>query len=157
MHREIKLLKNNDKLELSDLEWTKMVFDFLQEKIKLSRNKAFSVVYYLQEHFPVIPDHIEKCDTCGELYDTHSSGHHSDLTGKFYCCESCEPRGLYEREQRWEKRQDAPFQKWLKQVKKEQKHYPALKGKEISEFALRGYFSKGKSPIDTLNDILTLV
>lgn len=157
MKQEIELIKNNDKLELSDVEWMKRFYGILQDKMKLSKNKSFGIIYYLQEHLPVFPDHIEQCNVCGELYDSHSQGHHSDLTGKFYCSESCEPSGLFEKEQRAEKRADAPFQKWLKRVKNEQKHYPALKGKEISESVLRGYFDKGKPPIETLNDILTLV
>jgi hypothetical protein len=154
MSKEIKLIKNNEKKELSDLEWVQLFYEFLQEK-RLSRKKAFNIIYYLQEYFPLIPDHIEQCTECGNLYDSYASGHHSELTGKFYCCESCEPIGLYEREQRWEKKQDAPFQKWLKQVKKEQKHYPALKGKEINEGHLRKYFHDDVTPINALNDILT--
>jgi hypothetical protein len=31
-----------------------------------------------------------------------------------------------------------------------------LKGKEIDEYYLRAAFGKGKSPIDALNDILTI-
>lgn len=156
MGKEIKLLKNNDKKELTDVEWVQAFYYFLQQQ-KLSKKKAFSIIYYLQEYFPLLPDHIEQCDVCGELYDSYSQGHHSDLTGKFYCSEYCEPTGLYEREQRWEKRKDAPFQRWFKKVKREQKNYPFLKDKEINEGLLRGCFSDGKTPIETLNDILTLV
>lgn len=153
---EIKLLKNNDNKEFSDIEWVREFYYDLKEK-KLSKKKAFSIIYYLQEHFPLLPDHIEQCSTCGELYDSYSQGHHSDMTGKFYCCESCEPTGLYEKEQRWEMRQDAPFQKWLKRVKKEQNNYPALKGKEINEHHLRRYFDDAITPINALNDILTMI
>lgn len=156
MDKQIKLLKNNEGLQLSDVEWTAKVYYFLMDDLKLSNKKAFQIIYYLQEHFPVIPDHIEQCSVCGEVYDSYSQGHHSELTGKFYCSESCEPRGLYEREQRAEKRADAPFQLWLKQVKKEQKNYPALKGKDINDALLREHFLAGESPIDALNDILTL-
>lgn len=157
MSNEIKLIKNNDKLDLSDVEWVKMFYRFLQQEMFLSNKKAFRIIYYLQEHLPVFPDHIEQCSSCDDLYDSESQGRHSDLTGKFYCCEDCEPPGLCDREQRAEKRKDAPFQKWLKQVKKEQKHYPALKGKEINESALENLFNNGKSPVNALNDILTLV
>lgn len=51
------------------------------------------------------------------------------------------------------------FQKWMKKVKAEQEHYPALKGKSLSEATLRVFFERGKSPIDTLNtlnDLLTI-
>jgi hypothetical protein len=153
---KIHLLKNNDDLKLSDVEWANKVYYFLLDDLKLSKRKAFQIIYYLQEHFPVIPDHIEQCSKCGELYDSWSQGHHSELTEKFYCSQSCEPTGLYEREERAEKRIDAPFRKWLKHLKKEQNNYPALKGKEIHDGYLRRYFNDGKTPIDALNDILTL-
>jgi hypothetical protein len=167
--KEIKLLKNNDERDWEDIEWIEEFYRFLKgeipdgiqltkrHQVKLSAEQANTIIWYLQEHFPILPDHIEQCSVCGSYYDSYAQGHHSELTGKFYCNEGCEPPRLYEREQRWEKRKDAPFRKWLKQVKKEQKNYPALKGKEISEYALRRYFNDGKSPIDTLNDILTLV
>jgi hypothetical protein len=157
MSKEIKLIKNNDKKDLSDVEWMQEFNYYLKDKLKLSASKAFSIIYYLQEHLPVFPDHIEKCSNCDNLYDSYSQGHHSELTDKFYCSESCEPAGLYEREQRWEKRKDAPFQKWKKLIKKEQDNYPFLKDKEISDGHLRRYFDGGSTPIDTLNDILTLV
>lgn len=169
MKREIKLLKNNNNRDWEDIQWIEEFYRFLQgeipegmtisrgHRVKLSANQANTVIWYLQEHFSILPDNIEQCDVCGELFDTNSQGHYSDLTLKHYCCDSCEPRGLYERELRAEKRKDAPFQKWLKQVKKEQNNYPFLKGKEINESILRGYFLDGKTPIDTLNDILTKV
>ena len=157
MSKEINLIKNNEKKDLTDVEWVQEFNFYLKDKLKLTASKAFSIIYYLQEHLSVFPDHIEKCNTCGELYDSYSQGHYSDLTGKFYCCEGCEPPRLYEREQKWEKRQDAPFQKWLKQIKKEQNHYPALKGKDIDESYLRKYHADGMAPIDALNDIISLI
>jgi hypothetical protein len=166
--KEIKLLKNNEDRDWADLEWINEFYQFLQgelpegigmkhHKPRLTQKQAFNIIWFLQEKFPILPDQIEQCDTCGELYESYSQGHHSELTGKNYCCESCEPPRLYEREQRWEKRKDAPFQKWLKKTKKEQKNYPFLKDKEISEHALRRYFNDGKTPIEALNDIITIV
>jgi hypothetical protein len=169
MEREIKLLKNNQKRDWSGIEWITEFYNFLQgevpETIRLGRGhkprltaaQANTVIWYLQEHFALLPDHIEQCSSCKEYFDSYSQGHHSELTGKHYCCESCEPPGLYEREERAAKRRDAPFRKWLKQVKKEQKNYPLFKGKEISEEALRNLFWDEKSPIDALNDLSTLV
>jgi hypothetical protein len=153
--KEIKLQKNNDNLDLTDVEWIDMFYNFLQDEMKLSPNKAFRTIYYLQEHVPVFPDHIEQCHTCKRLYNSWSQGHHSEMLGRNYCSEGCEPDGLYDKEQRWEKKEDAPFQQWLKSVKKEQRRYPVLKGKEINEGYLRAYFSDGKTPIDALNDIIT--
>lgn len=156
MSNKINLLNNNDNKIKSDIEWVRDFYYNLKEK-GLSNKKAFSVIYYLQEHLPVFPDHIEQCSNCGDIYDTYSQGHHSEMKGKFYCCESCEPARLYEKEQRWEARKDAPFQKWLKLVKKEQKNYPFLKGKEIGDIYLRRYFDDGKTPIEALNDIITII
>lgn len=111
MENEIKLLKNNDKKEWNDLEWLNEFYDFLKGTIpegmqigrghnpNLSPNKAYTVIWYLQEHFPLLPDTIEQCSSCKELYDSNSSGYHSELTEKFYC-DNCFPPFLYAKEQR---------------------------------------------------------
>ena len=105
MYDEIKLLKNNSKREDSDLEWIEEFYEFLQgecpESIhfvrghqpKLSQKKAFSIIYYLQEHFPVFPDHIERCDNCGGLFDTNCSGLYWETKGQHFCdgCEQLVP------------------------------------------------------------------
>lgn len=83
--KEINLIKNNEKLDLTDLEWTDRFYQYLQDDIKLSKKKAFSVIYYLQEHLSVFPDDIEQCSVCGNLYDTYRSGYHSVTNEKFYC------------------------------------------------------------------------
>ena len=70
---EITLLKNDINRIVSDIEWLKEFYNFLQgvvpdniyfrhgAKPKLSTKKAFSVIYYLQEHLSVFPDHVEVC------------------------------------------------------------------------------------------------
>lgn len=110
-NNEIKLLKNNDEKEMQDIEWVNEFYDFLKGNIpdniqlgrghnpKLSPNKAFAIIWYLQEHFPLLPDTIEQCSFCKDLYDKNSSGYHSDLTHKFYC-DSCFPPFLDGKEQR---------------------------------------------------------
>lgn len=97
MKNKITLLKNNDKRADTDLEWVNEFYEFLQgnvpEKItlarghkpKLSKKKAFAIIWYLQEHFSILPDQIEQCDVCGDLYDSWSSGHYSEKQGKHYC------------------------------------------------------------------------
>ena len=45
-----------------------------QQAPKLTRKQAFSVVYYLQERLRLIPDNIEMCQVCGELFDADCDG-----------------------------------------------------------------------------------
>ncbi len=47
------------------------------------------------------------------------------------------------------------YEGWLLRVKKEQKHYPAFKGHDLNEVALKHLFVEGKTPIDALNDLMT--
>lgn len=93
----IKLRKNNDDRTDTDLEWVDEFYRFLQgdipknisigrgHKPKMSQKKANTIIWYLQEHFPILPENIERCDTCGELFDRHSSGIYWETKGKHYC------------------------------------------------------------------------
>lgn len=95
--REIKILKNNHHRDWEDIQWINEFYEFLQGNIpeeitlarghnpNLSKNKAFAIIWYLQEHFPVLPDRIDKCDVCHELYDSWSSGHYSEKQQKCFC------------------------------------------------------------------------
>ena len=97
MDNHIKLLKNNSKRTDSDLDKINEFYEFLQGNlpegmhlgrghgVKLSKNKAMSIIWYLQEHLSILPDNIEKCSICGDLYDTWSSRHYSEKQGKHYC------------------------------------------------------------------------
>ena len=102
MENEIKLLKNNDKRADSDLEWIQEFYMFLQGEVpetislrrnrivKLSKQKAFTIIWYLQEHFSVFPGTIEQCSQCGELYDSESEGIYWETKGKHYCGGCCD-------------------------------------------------------------------
>ncbi len=48
------------------------------------------------------------------------------------------------------------YEGWLMRVKKEQRHYPSFKGHDLNEEALKELFIEGKTPIDALNDLITL-
>jgi hypothetical protein len=99
MKNEIKLLKNNDKRKRNwdDLQWIEEFYNFLSgvmpkeitlvrgHKPKMSRKKAFAIIWYLQEHFPLLPDHIEKCDNCDNIYDSGSGEIYWETKGKYYC------------------------------------------------------------------------
>ncbi len=74
----------------------------LKHKPKLTAEKAFTVIYVLQEYLHILPDSIEKCDKCDCLFDSCSEGYILDdqhgLNGKvllkkywgFYCEECME-------------------------------------------------------------------
>ncbi len=97
MSNEIALLKNNDKREWDDLEWVEEFYSFLQgempDKIqiarghapKMSAKKAMTIIWYLQEHFPILPSTIEKCSNCDGLFNTNSSGLYWESKHKHFC------------------------------------------------------------------------
>lgn len=64
----------------------------VSELPNLSPNEAFSVIWFLQGHLRVIPDHLEQCDKCNELYDSRGEGEyrvdeHDFVTGRR--CDDC--------------------------------------------------------------------
>ena len=97
MKNEINLLKNNDERTDTDLEWIEEFYEFLQDECsenirlrkghqpKMSAKKAFAIIWYLQEHFPVFPDTIEKCWNCDNLFDTDSEGIYWQSKYRHYC------------------------------------------------------------------------
>lgn len=99
---EINLLRNNDNRTDSDIEKIREFYSFLTgnvmpEKIsmgrgeapKMSGKKAFAIIWYLQEHLPVFPDHFERCYNCGEIYDTYYDGSCVEEVGKTLCGSCC--------------------------------------------------------------------
>ena len=66
------------------LEQTEELYKFLQGEVpegihikhptKLSERKAFTIIWFLQEHLRLIPDDYERCCSCGSLYDTGCGG-----------------------------------------------------------------------------------
>lgn len=101
MTDKINLLNNNSNRDWSDLEWIDEFYEFLQGEVpdeitlsshnkpKLTQKKAFAIIWYLQEHFPLLPDQIEMCGNCGNLFDSDSGGIYWESRGKSYC-DSCE-------------------------------------------------------------------
>lgn len=61
----------------------------LNKRPRLGKRAAFAVVYVLQERFRLIPDTIEQCDDCLEIFDSADSGTYDETTGHHYCT-SCE-------------------------------------------------------------------
>lgn len=95
MKNEIKLLRNNSKRQDSDLEKIDEFYKFLQGelpegiklgcKLRLSVKKSMAIIWYLQEHLSILPDTIEQCSICKNLFDTINTGHYSELEEKCYC------------------------------------------------------------------------
>lgn len=76
----------------------------LTNKPKLSANEAFTVIYVMQEYLHLLPDSIEQCQECLQLYDSDCEGYYLDdqyelengktLPKKYwgwYCSDSCYP------------------------------------------------------------------
>jgi hypothetical protein len=102
-----------DTPERSDLERTQELFDFLQGKVpdgyriepshvpQLTQDQAWKAVWYIQELHWKIPDHIERCHVCRELYDTWSGGDCLDFGDEPYnFCDGCRDGEEYERKRR---------------------------------------------------------
>ncbi len=97
MKNRIQLIKNNHDRDWSALQWIEEFYIFLQGEMpetihmprghvpKMSQKKAMAIIWYLQEHMPVIPDTIERCDCCGELFDSYNSGLYWESKGKNFC------------------------------------------------------------------------
>ena len=97
MINQIPLIKNNENRDWTALNWVDEFYEFLQGNVpekmhlgrghapKMSQKKAMSIIWYLQEHMPVIPDTIERCDNCGDLFDSNESGLYWESKGKHFC------------------------------------------------------------------------
>ena len=101
-HNDINFQDNNHesdevRKDWSHTEWVDEFYRFLQGECpegitvgiqrqpKLTQKKAFTIIWYLQEHLRILPDNIERCDNCGELFDTHSDGIYWESKGKHFC------------------------------------------------------------------------
>jgi hypothetical protein len=90
------------KREPDNLERTEELFTFLQGKLpegykipdkerpNLTAGQAWTVIWYLGNLYWQVTDHIERCDLCGELFDTQRGGDCLDY-GKapYYFCDNC--------------------------------------------------------------------
>ncbi len=45
-----------------------------ENKLNLTEEQAFDVIYYLQEQMRIIPHNYERCRRCGRLFDSHKEG-----------------------------------------------------------------------------------
>jgi hypothetical protein len=74
-------------------------YKFLQGKVpnnivikhppKLSGRMAFSIIWFLQERTGVFSDTIERCQSCGDLFDSAIEGKIKDTTRPSFKCDNC--------------------------------------------------------------------
>ena len=85
------------------MDTIKQLFGFLQGEVPegyeikdshvphLSPDQAWTVVWYMQELHYQLSDAIERCDVCGELFDTDSEGAYLDYGDAPYLfCPNCQ-------------------------------------------------------------------
>ena len=87
--------------EKPPLDRVQELFDFLQGVVPdgheiaaelvphLSPDQAWTVVWFLGNCYWQIPDHIERCDVCGELFDSHAAGGYVEDGPPYHFCEPC--------------------------------------------------------------------
>jgi hypothetical protein len=85
-----------------DLGKTEALFNLLQGNVpeghfikkshipKLTPDQAWTVIWYLANQDWKVPDHLDRCDVCGTIYDTWNGGDCLDY-GKdpYNFCDSC--------------------------------------------------------------------
>ena len=56
--------------------------------LHLTPDQAFLIIWYLQEHLPIIPENFEFCYGCKRIFDTNDEGY-SVTRGRIYGNECC--------------------------------------------------------------------
>lgn len=92
----------------TELEQCEKLFAFLQGRMpdgvrvdeiripRLTPAQAWTVIWYLGELHWQVPDHIERCDICGDLFDSEGDGSCLDGGGyPYHFCGSCESGDEY--------------------------------------------------------------
>jgi len=113
MKNEIKLFKNNTaNKDWDDMDWIQEFNRFLlgylpegisipnEHLVKLTPNQAYIVLWYLREHFSILPDSFTKCDNCDSIYDDGKEGYYfekgNEIGNNF--CGGCDHLAPYEDE-----------------------------------------------------------
>lgn len=79
--------RNSGIVKLEDIEIDKVVelYEWLQgqscpdgihfeEKLNLTEEQAFSVIYFLQEYLEILSNNYERCRKCGYIFDMDNGG-----------------------------------------------------------------------------------
>jgi len=88
--------------ERTDLERAVELFEFLQGTVpanyvidpdhvpRLTADQAWTMIWYLGNQFWQVPNHVERCDVCGELYNSEAEGDCLDYGDSPYqFCDGC--------------------------------------------------------------------
>lgn len=94
---------SNQKNKPDDVDRVRELFSFLQGTVppgyhvqdervpQLTADQAWAVVWYVQELHWQVPDSIERCDLCGELFDSDAEGGYTDDGPQHdFCCGACD-------------------------------------------------------------------
>ena len=56
----------------------------------LTPDQAWTVIWYLGNQYWQVPDYIERCGVCGNLYDSERGGTHTEAGPPYQFCENCQ-------------------------------------------------------------------
>lgn len=109
METTIKLYKNNTPFKNRiDDDWIVEFFEYMQgknpesvsgEPMTLTPEQAYDVIWYLKEHFAILPDNMFKCDCCQGLFNEDKEGlyaENGDELGRYHFCGCCDHLAPYE-------------------------------------------------------------
>lgn len=96
----------NEEKQPDPLEKTEELFNFLQGVVpsgysvlhppNLSADQAWTVLWFIQNQYFQFPDHIERCDVCGRLYNSDAEGDVLDYGEPPHSfCDSCTYSPIY--------------------------------------------------------------
>lgn len=49
---------------------------YVEPPLKLSSENAMTIIWFLQEHMGVLPDHYNLCVACGQFFDANRQGYY---------------------------------------------------------------------------------
>lgn len=87
--------------ERDELERTNELFAFLQGELpegckiarshrpKLTADQAWTVIWWLGNEYWQVKDYIERCNICGDLYDSEREGDYLEGKAPNHFCEGC--------------------------------------------------------------------
>ncbi len=95
----------------TDLPQTQALYKLLQGELpegvsvpltsvpQLTADQAWTVVWYIGNLKQCVSDTIERCDVCGDLYDSENGGGYDELGPPYHFCDPCGERECLSREQ----------------------------------------------------------